>query len=183
MSKFFREELAVDETVADGVSAQVLLLFDEDVDIFRRFKNWLYCGRIISEIETNKDLAWSDLIAVYAFADRKGIPQLMNTCIDTVIQKRKEGGLFPSQADVNTLWKESGQVFRLRRLLLDQFATSCNLTHAIAHNGSYHPRFLQGLVQTLYNMKEDNTIYDPIDFWKKRKNYYVDDNENPILVD
>ncbi|KAF6227511.1 hypothetical protein HO173_012251 [Letharia columbiana] len=151
-SRFFREQLTVDATMEDGVSAQVVFLLEEDVHVFRRFKDWLYSGRIISEAETNKDLTWSDLIAIYEFAERREVPQLQNTCVDTVIRKRREGGLFPGQGDVNTLWKASGQVFRRRRLLLDQFATSCNLKNAIAHNGGYHPKFPR-VVDSLY----DNT--------------------------
>ncbi len=107
----------------------------------------------------------------------------MNACVDTVIKKRREGGLLPGQADINTLWKVRGNYFRLRRLLLDLFATECKLTSATANNGSYHPQFLQGLVQTLYEMKKKGTIYDRVNFWQKRQHYYVDDNENPIVVD
>ena len=63
------------------------------------------------------------------------------------------------------------------------FAAECNLKNALTINKVYHPGFLQGLVQTLYDMKEKQAIYDEVDFWKKRRNYYVDDNDNPIIVD
>lgn len=181
-SKYFREELSSRETDG-GIIAIPIILKEEDPDIFRRFKDWLYSDKIISELETNKNLPWSDIIAIYAFSERRGVPRLQNNCIDTTIRKREEGGLFPGQADINTLWKTPGQVFRLRRLLLHMFATDCDLKHAIAKNGAYHPRFLQGLVQTLYDMKEKNTIYDEVDFWHKRQTYYVDDNDNPIILD
>ena len=117
------------------------------------------------------------------FGERKGIPRLQNSCVDAIVRKRVEGGLFPSQADVNTLWRVSGQLSRLRRLLLDMFSADCNLKNALATNKAYQPEFLQGLVQTLYVMKEKQTIYHKVDFWKKRQNYYVDDNDNPIVVD
>lgn len=38
-------------------------------------------------------------------------------------------------------------------------------------------------MQTLFEMKAKGTIYEQTDFWKKRRIYYVDDNENPILLD
>ena len=182
-SKFFRTELALNEKTESGVVAQVVVLKDENPEIFRRFKDWLYSRRVISGSETYKALAWSELIAMYTFGDRKGIPRFQNSCVDAIMRKRNEGGLFPGQADVNTLWTASGRVIRLRRLLLDMFAAECNLKNALATNKVYHPEFLQGLVQTLYDMKEKQTIYDEVDFWKKRRNYYVDDNDNPIVVD
>ena len=182
-SKFFREELALCETTELGVVAEVMAMKEESPETFRRFNDWLYTGTIILESETCKSLAWSDLIAVYAFAERRGVPRLQNNCVDTLIEKRKQGGLFPAQTDVNTLWKAPGNVFRLRRLLLETFATGCNLKHAIANNGHYHPRFLQELVQILYDMKQKGTIYDEVDFWERRQDYYVDDDENRILLD
>ena len=175
-------ELALSQTTESEVVAQVVVIKDENPEIFRRFKDWLYSGRVISGSETYKALAWSEIIAMYTFGDRKGISRLQNSCVDAIIRKRNEGGLFPGQADVNTLWTASGQVSRLRRLLLDMFAAECNLRNALATNRVYHPGFLQGLVQTIYDMKEKRTIYNEVDFWKKRRNYYVDDN-NPIIVD
>ena len=156
---------------------------DEQPDAFRRFVSWLYSKTIILESEVYKDVPWDVIIDVYSFAARSSIRGLQNTCVDTIIKKRRNGGLFPGQADLNKLWKLTGNVFRLRRLLLDLFATECNLAHAIAENGSYHPKFLQGLALTMYNMKREGTIYEEVDFWHKRQNYYVDDSDNPIVLD
>ena len=175
-SKFFKGFLSESETVE-------LILEEENPHVLRRFQNWLYSGSIISEHETYKDLPWSEIVAVYAFGSRKGAPPLQNHCVDTVIRKRQEGGLFPSQAVVNTLWKAPGQFFRFRRLLLDMFAAECNLKSATLYNTSYQAQFLVGLVQTLYDLKEKGTIYDEIDFWNRRKTYYVEDGDNPILLD
>ena len=160
-----------------------IVLKDEHPDVFRRFVSWLYSHTIILESETYKDLPWDAIIEVYAFAARCSIKGLQNICVDTIIKKRQNRGLFPAQTDLNKLWKFTGNVFRLRRLLLDLFATQCNLAKAIAGNGSYHPKFLQGLVLTMYNMKKEERIYEEVDFWQKRQNYYVDDSDNPIVLD
>ena len=166
-----------------GLVAHTFIIKEEDPEVFRRFYMWLYSSKIISESETNKNLARSSIINLYIFAERKGIALMMNTCVDTVIRKRKEGGLFPGQADVNTLWKSPGKVFMLRRLLLHIFARECNINQAIAANGSYHPKFLQGLVQILYDMKDKKATYARVDFWGKRQQYYVEDAANPLLLD
>ena len=182
-SKFFRGKLASIEATESELVTQVVVMRDENPDTFRRFKNWLYSGRIISESETYEKLAWSELIAVYTFAERKGCPLLQNRCVDTVIRKKNQGGLFPGQADVNTLWNASGQVFRLQQLLVDMFAAKCNLINALATNRSYHSGFLRRLILALYDMKEEPTKEDEADFWKKGRKYYVYDTENPIQVD
>lgn len=182
-SRVFREALAFSETSEEGLVSQIMALKFERPDIFCRFKDWLYSGSIISESETWEGLAWSDLIAVYTFADRMGAPRLQNSCVDTAIKKRKAGGFLPAHKDVNTLWEASGRVLKLRKLLLNMFATECNLEQAMTTNGSYHPNFVRGLVQTLYDMKEKQTIYDKVDFWKNRRNYYVEENDDLIIID
>lgn len=181
-SSFFEQQLSESGATEGGIVAQVLELKEEDPQIFGRFHTWLYSEKITSGPESYKDLPWRVIINVYAFAERTGIPRLQNTCIDTAIRRRVDGGLFPGQVDVNALWKCPGNVFRLRRLLLDLFATECDLGNAIANNRSYHPQFLQGLVQVLHDMKVKKTIYKEVDFWKKRHHYYVTDNDNPMFI-
>ena len=160
-----------------------IIMKDEQPDVFRRFVSWLYEKKIILGSEAYKDLPWDVIIDLYSFAARNSIRGLQNTCVDTIIKKREHGGLFPGQVDLNKLWKLTGDVFRLRRLLLDLFAAQCNLRSAIAVNGSYHPKFLQGLVVTMYNMRKERTNYEEVDFWQKRQHYHVDDSDNPIVLD
>ena len=179
----FNEQLATSEINDGGVVAQCIVMKNEEPEVFRRFSFWLYSENIISESEKYKDLPWGTIIEVYSFGERYGISRLQNKCVDTVIKKIKAGGLFPSQTDINSLWRRSGNFFRLRRLLLDLFASGCKLTQAMQTTGSYHVQFLEGPVTTLYESKVQGTINDPIDFWQKRRNYYVDDSQNPILVD
>ena len=182
-SKFFRAELALSETTEFGVVAQVVVIKDENPEISRRFKDWLYSKTVISGSETYKAWAWSKLIAMYMFGDRKGISRFQNSCVDPIIRKRNEGGLFPGQADINTLWRTSGRVSRLRRLLLDMFAAKCNLKNALATNNAYYPGFVRGLVNTLYDFKEKRIIHSEEDIWKKRQIYYVNGNDSAIVVD
>ena len=182
-SSFFREQISTGVTTEDGIAAQEVVMKDEDPDIFRRFNLWLYSDKMISESETYKTVPWGVILEVYSFAERTGIPGLQNRCVDTIIKKRMDGALFPNQSVINRLWKMPGNAFRLRHLLLDLFATSCNLTQAIASNQSFHPKFLQGLVLALFEMKTKTTVNDQVDFWAKRQKYYVEDSQNPIMLD
>ena len=182
---FFKEKLSRMKTTEEDHITHTITIFikDEHPDVFRRFVSWLYEQKIILESEAYKDLPWDIIIDLYSFAARNSIPGLQNTCVDTVIKKREHGGLFPAQADLNKLWKLTGNVFRLRRLLLDLFAAQCNLPRAIAGNWSYHREFLRDLVITMYNMRKEETVYEEMDFWQKRQRYHVGDSDNPIVLD
>ena len=182
---FFKERMSPMKMTEKNKTTHTIsiIMKDEHPDVFRRFVSWLYVQTIILESEVYKDLPWAIIIDVYSFAARNSIRSLQNTCVDTIIKKRQYGGLFPGQVDLNKLWKLTGNVFRLRRLLLDLFATECNLAHAIAKNGSYPAKFLQDLVTTMYSMIREGKAYEEVDFWQKRKNYYVEDSDNPIVLD
>lgn len=101
VSTFFRDKRASSGTREDEIVAQVTTVKEEDPRILRRFKNWIYSGKIISETETHKSSPLSDVIAVYIFGERQGILRLLNTCVDTVSEKRNEGALLPGQAEIN----------------------------------------------------------------------------------
>lgn len=183
-SSFFKQQLSESEVAEDSIIARSIELKDDDPEIFDRFNTWLYSEQIRSESETYGDLPWHVIFDVYAFAERTGTPRLQNHCVDAVIRKKRRGGaLFPGRGDVNALWERRWDSHRLRKLLLDLFAESCNLTKAIANNGPFHPMFLQGLVQTLYEMKAKGTMSDRVNFWQKRHDYYVADPQNPISLD
>ena len=116
------------------------------------------------------------------FADKKGIPILQNTCVNTVMKKVEEGGLFPQHYEINSLWECSGRVFQMQRLLVDLFATKCDLGRATTAN-TYHPKFLEELIRALYEMKIKQTLDMRLDFWAKRRSYYADNVDHPILLD
>lgn len=158
-------------------------LVKEDVAVFKRFKDWLYTDKIITRTETAKDLLWSIIIDIYVFAVRRGIPRLQNSCIDVAIQKVNEGGLFPTQAIINALWKTTGPVWPLRRLFLQLFAAKCSLKTALANNQGYCQRFLHDLVIILYEMKRDEKNGTEVDFWKARHMWHVNMAENPVDID
>jgi len=168
-------------TSNDGVKE--IWLRNEDPAIFVRFKDWLYTSRIMTESEKFKDLSWTLLIDLYTFAERRGIPNLQNSCINAIVGKRKSGGSIPGQDIITPLWRNDGQVWPLRRLILHIFAANCNLKTALAQNSAYPQRFLHDLVIVLYERKMEGDKEEEADLWKERTKYYVHKNDNPIALD
>ena len=121
--KIEREE-DVDITHPDHASKGIALT-NEDPKIFKRFNDWLYTHRLCTGDEKAIDLPWSLIVDTYVFAENRGIPRLQNTCIDAVIKKMKNGGLFPSQEIINPIWTTTnGNIYPLWLLLLHQFAAA-----------------------------------------------------------
>lgn len=65
---------------------------EEDPAIFRRFNDWIYTQKLCTEAETPKDLSWTTIFDIYTFAERRGIPNLQNACINVIIRKVKNDG-------------------------------------------------------------------------------------------
>ena len=166
----------------DGDSI-VVNLMHEDPDIFARFTSWLYRSEFLSPDETKDDVSWAHLIGVYLFAVSKGIPQLQNACIDLTIRKTKDGGMFPDEDIVNSLYRVDVKAGLLRNLLVVLFATCCELKSTILHNRGYHHTFLNWLVIELYEMRKKKSGTKGQDVWRMRAKYYAPDPENPIAVD
>ena len=184
MSAWFKDTL--DQTSTANYDQETLRnqpkaidMADEDAAVFQHFNEWVYTQKLFPETES---VPWSTVFDVYTFAERRGVPKLQNACIDVVIRKADDGGLFPCQNILNPLWKTTGKVSQLRLLLLELYAAKCDLKTSLVRNGGYHHRFLHDLVIILYEMKEGDLEQDP-DFWKRRRKYYVSTPENPVALD
>ncbi|KAL6716155.1 hypothetical protein ACLMJK_005721 [Lecanora helva] len=159
-----------------------LHLADQNPTVFARVHQWLYSGKFLSQGEEWKAIPWPHLISVYLFATEYGISRLHNKVIDGSIQKVLTGGLFPSQGTMTALYRLDDKVTPLRKVLVKLFAEKCDLRSAIASNGSYPTRFLNGLVVEMYDMQKREAEED-VDVWGTRKGWYVFGEENPICVD
>lgn len=83
---------------------------------------------------------------------------------------------------MNRLWKGDVHAAQLRQLFLHLYASKADLETVMAQTGTFHGRFLSGLVSTLYRMKLAKWNEEK-DFWKMREKYYVHGEGNPLLVD
>lgn len=160
-----------------------LLMIDVGAETFRRFVHWLYDHKMMMEGETVKDITWDIMIDLYLFATKRGISKLQNHCIDAAILKQKKGKILPNQHTMNKLWVGNTNVAQMRQLFLHLYARECDLEIAIAKNGGFHHRFLQGLVTTFYSMKKEGSTNKVVDFWVQRQKYYVYGDDNPVMLD
>ena len=160
-----------------------LFLPNEDVSVFTRFNRWLYSSEVTLEEETIKDLTWADLISIYLFATKMKVTRLQNKCIDTTIAKlTTDNNVLPNAENMNRLWKQDTNAAPLRQLFLQLYARKGDLANMMAQPGNFHAGFMKGLVAELYTIKEGKGERE-VRFWKKRKSYYVNDEENPLVVD
>ena len=189
-STFFQEILrpnfkseAQDIIVTKEGDSTVVLLTEENSEVFARVNSWLYSGKLLTPSENWKDIPWNHLIAVYLFSVERGITRLHNKCIDAAIQKTKDGGLFPSQMTVNALYDLDFRAAPLRKLIVKLFAVRCDLRSAILSNSNYHQTFLNSLVIELYDMQKEDIKCEEVNVWASRGTYYTYGSENPICVD
>lgn len=168
---------------SDGSSTVVILATDDDT-VFARVSTWLYSNQFFTTNDSYTTVSWRHVIDVYIFAVKKQIHRLQNSCVNAVILKQKRGSLFAGQDNINHLWKNEGPgLTPLRRLFVDMFVASCGLKTAIHGNTGFHPSFLRGLIIKFYELKRDGTTKEKLEFWRKKKDYYVHGSDNPIPLD
>ncbi|KAK4896984.1 hypothetical protein LTR27_005231 [Elasticomyces elasticus] len=63
--------------------SRVIELPEESDEVFTRFRTWLYTNKIDVPARTDRS-SYSEIIALWSFADRREIPLLMNECINAV---------------------------------------------------------------------------------------------------
>ena len=94
---------------------------DECFDVFDRFQQWLYSGRILEDDETSTALSWDVLFGIYIFAEKRGVPKLQNEVIDTIIDKYTATEA-ASVHSFRRIYDETPESSPLRRLLIDYTA-------------------------------------------------------------
>ncbi|KAI4134206.1 MAG: hypothetical protein LQ347_001717 [Umbilicaria vellea] len=150
----------------------VLVLPEEDVEVFELFQFWLYSDKLFDTGESVADLSASLLISLYLFAEARCIPQLQNMAIDALILNIKATKKFPA-GDVHRIYDNTTEASHLRRLLVDIGARVGELRRDWFNRGKdslYHNTFLIDLVLALYDEKLKKS---PQDFTQLRCNYHV----------
>ena len=96
-------------------SERVLELPTEDISIFAKFAGWLYTTSISDNSEWP---TFDEICQVWAFADRREIPMLMNAMINTLSFKVNEEQSFPTE-QVGFIYDNTTPEAGLRRLISD----------------------------------------------------------------
>lgn len=132
-------------------------------------------------------LAWSTLLNIYLFAIKFRMVRLQNKCIDTAILKNRADNKLPNAETLIRLWKPETGAAPMRSLLLQLYARKCDLKSAMNMPGSgrFPMQFLRALICELYAVVEGKEEGETgkVKFWARRKDWYVNDERNPIAVD
>ncbi len=92
---------------------------DQDREIFKIVEHWLYNQKLHQADTGDGDLELSDMIRVYVFAFKFGMPLLQNAIVDSVLAIR---GILAEPQDVQYLCKNTPPKAPLQRLLVTMFA-------------------------------------------------------------
>ena len=97
---------------------KVLLLPEENATMFKRFQLWVYTNKILAEGEDENAIEYQTLADLYIFGDIRGIPDLQNGAMDTIIDKKASEKTIPAY-EFRFIYKNSVDGSPLRRLCVD----------------------------------------------------------------
>ena len=100
------------------VQTQTIELREESDTLFERFQLWIYSGSVFSNEETDKDIEWDDLLALYAFGEARNIPHLKNSTINALINKKHGVTYIPSKK-IKYVYQNTPSGSQLRKLFVD----------------------------------------------------------------
>ncbi len=95
---------------------QVVTLDDEDPETFRRFNAWLYTDVLVEDADPGTR-SWSSLFNIYIFAEKRIIPLLQNTVIDSIIHLNALVRI--PVGELRHVWSRTAESSLLRKLLVD----------------------------------------------------------------
>ena len=154
-------------------------LEDEDPEVFKRFNEWLYTGKVLYDDETYENISFAPLLDLYVFAERRLMPRLQNACIDALISKDKESPHLPPALPVQHVWDHTSVSSPMRRLLVDLHVRFGDMRDILASDEDielYSKDFLAAIIVAYYDAKKDGPVKVCSDFWKERSRYHTNED-------
>ena len=96
----------------------LLHLADEDLQVFKKFYEWLYTRNLADTLEGETKLEFGVLFDLYFFGEKRLVPTLQNDTIDVIIRKCKERNFSPARM-IGTLYERLSASSPLRKLMVD----------------------------------------------------------------
>ena len=154
-------------------------LEDEDPEVFKRFNEWLYTGKVLYDDETYENVSFTPLLDLYVFAERRLMPRLQNACIDALISKNKESPHLPPGLAIQYVWDHTFVSSPMRRLLVDLHVRCGDMQGILASDEDielHSKSFLAAIIVAYYDAKRDGSIRVYFNFWKERSRYHTDED-------
>lgn len=123
--------------------------------LFNVFQLWAYTGSPLPDKDSLKDTKEFDLIQLYLFAERYGIPDLQNSTMDLLNSKIDARSRTPTN-HVRYIYANSNDSSPLRRLLIVRCAQRGDLEYLSDPRFEYLllPAFLLDLVTELFRVRQ-----------------------------
>lgn len=159
---------------------EVIILDEEDPDVFSRFNGWLYTRILLTEDEA-KDSDYLDiLIDVYLFAERRFIPSLQNDAIDAILRVSEATETLITAKNVKDIWRNTMSSSKIRRFAIDQQVYLGDIEDNFGELGAggreYPCQFLAAVAQGLFALLniddaeagEEENDFDTFELWDNR---------------
>lgn len=148
----------------------VIKLETEEPAVFEGFVKWLYTHKPRTDKITHADNMqyYMQIVKLWIFADRRGVPLLMNEMIDLFHQSVVEIWITPGNT-IREVYDNTTENSTLRRLLVDVYTNLAGDKHVpfMTHNsGVYTAEFYCDLVKSLITGDSRRPLLSAVQFRK-----------------
>jgi hypothetical protein len=146
-SSYFHAALKPEWQANNDGPTKGITLDQDDPAVFQAFFNWLYTGALYSILNADNSIPLPPhlICAVFVFGDFRGIPELCNAAINTLLQASIQDWAFASKC-LNYIYANTLPGSKLRKLMVDDAVSTCDfedlLGGAHAHLDEYPKEFL-----------------------------------------
>jgi hypothetical protein len=99
----------------------VVVLGDEEPEVFSHFAQWLYTGVLLGEEELRVSDSYTQLLDLYLFAEKMIVPSLQNDVIDAMLRLHEESSQTLELEHIQRLWDDAGPPSKMREFAIDQY--------------------------------------------------------------
>lgn len=158
----------------------LIILEDEDPDVFERFNGWLYTGDLLKEVETSATISWSELLDMCIFAEKRDVPRLHNATIDAMIRTIGAKRTVPG-TEIGYAWNNTADSSKLHDFLVDLYVKKADVQKCLRREGSKSEAipydFIAEIAIGLYKSREGGAVH--IDMWKDRCRWHIHETADP----
>ncbi|KAL9631441.1 MAG: hypothetical protein Q9164_005892 [Protoblastenia rupestris] len=160
-----------------------VLLEDEEPELFQLFNEWIYSGRIPQDLSSPGGPNYSVLLDLYAFGERRSVPELQNSVIDTMLSADHVHDC-PSPAVINLARTNIPSTSKLHNFLVDYYVHVINIQDCFGrHNqirDTYDIDFILDVAGELDRLFSDGQ--KPLllaGMWERRCDYHSHNEAHP----
>ncbi|KAL8754542.1 MAG: hypothetical protein Q9199_004273 [Rusavskia elegans] len=156
----------------------IIVLKDEDPEVFRRFMHWLYYETVLDINEKIETISPRDLADCYFIADRRDVPAMQNHLIDLIMQKALTLASVLSNIQ-RLVWENTPENSALRKLLVDLMAFGGDIAQIFKDENEKDAYDKCFVVDVLIRTHTTPKLTGWNDFYERRCSYHVHNAKLP----